>query len=84
MVTLFRFTKHNKDKMLILVHREMNVLYIWLDSSIYMYSLQSYGESPITSGPPLIFYVLFIVHKTSFGNMILKVILYLYEIKKPL
>ena len=30
---VFRFTKHNKDKMLILVHRKMNVLYVWLVSS---------------------------------------------------
>ena len=54
MATLFWFTKHNKDKMLILVHREMNVLYVWLVSSKYMYRLQSYGKSPITSGSPLV------------------------------
>ena len=40
--------------MLILVHRDMNVLYVWLDSSKYMYRLQSYGKKPITSGSPLV------------------------------
>ena len=52
MVTLFSFTKHNKDKMLILAHRKMNVLYVWLVSSKYMYRLQSCGYIPITSGSP--------------------------------
>ena len=56
MVTLFWFTKHNKEKMLVLVHRYMNVLYVWLVSSKYLYRLQSYGKSPITSGSPLIVY----------------------------
>ena len=46
--------------MLILVHRDMNVLYVWLVSSKYMYRLQSYGKSPITSGSPLVnVYILF-------------------------
>ena len=56
MVTLFWFTKHNKDqmKMLILVHRDKNVLYVWLVSSKCKYMLQSYGKSPITSGSPLV------------------------------
>ena len=40
--------------MLILVHRKMNVLYVWLVSSKYTYRLQSYGKSPITSGSPLV------------------------------
>ena len=54
MVTLFGFTKHNKDKMLILAHRKINVLYLWLVSLKYIYRLQSYGQSPITSGSPLV------------------------------
>ena len=40
--------------MLILVHRKMNVLYVWLVSSKYIHRLQSYGKSPITSGSPLV------------------------------
>ena len=55
MVTLFWYTKHNKDKMLILVHRTMNVLYVWLVSSKYIYRLMSLGKSPITSGSPLVY-----------------------------
>ena len=55
MVTLFRFTKHNKDKMLIPAHRKINVLYLWLVSLKYIYRLQSYGKSPITSGSPLVY-----------------------------
>ena len=54
MVTLFWFTIHNKDKMLKLVHRKMNVLYVCLVSSKYIYRLQSYGKSPITSGSPIV------------------------------
>ena len=41
--------------MLILVHRKMNVLYVWLVSSKYIHGLQSYGKSPITSGSPLVY-----------------------------
>ena len=33
----------------------MNILYVWLVSSKYMYRLQSYGKSPITSGSPLVY-----------------------------
>ena len=58
MVTVFWFTKHNKDKMLILLHREMNVIYVWLVSSKYVYRLQSNGKSPITSGSPLVHVIL--------------------------
>ena len=54
METLFWSTKHNTDQMLILMHWEINVLYVWLVSSKYMYRLQSYGKSPITSGSPLV------------------------------
>ena len=45
-------TKHNEDKMLMLMYRKMNVSYRWLVSSQYMYRLQSYGENPITSASP--------------------------------
>ena len=55
MVTLFWFTKHNKNKLLKLVQRKIIVLYVWLVSSKYIYRLQSYGKSPITSGSPLVF-----------------------------
>ena len=48
----------NKDKMLILLHRKMNVLYVWLVSPKYIYRLQSYGKSPITSGSPLVLMVM--------------------------
>ena len=44
----------SKDKMLILVHKKMNVLYVRLVSSKYIYRLKSYGKSPITSGSPLV------------------------------
>ena len=54
MVTLFLFTKRTKDKMLILMHRKINVLYVWLVSSKYMKKLKSYGKSPITAGSPLV------------------------------
>ena len=54
MVTLFWFNKHNKDKRLILGHRKMKVLYVWLVSSKFIYRLQSYGKSPFTSGSPLV------------------------------
>ena len=32
----------------------MNVLFVWLVSSKYMYRLQSYRKSPISSGSPLV------------------------------
>ena len=35
------FSKLGHNKMLILVHRKMNVLYVWLVSSKYIYRLQS-------------------------------------------
>ena len=54
MVTLFWFKNHNKDKMKILVYKKINDLYIWLVSSKYIYRLQNYWKSPITSGSPLV------------------------------
>ena len=44
MATLVLFTKRSKDKMLILMHRNINGLYVWLVSPKYMKRLKSYGE----------------------------------------
>ena len=48
--------------MLILAHRKINVLYLWLVSLKYINRLQSYGKSPITSGSPLV-YIYFLLHR---------------------
>ena len=63
MVTLFRFTNHNKDKILILPHRKINVFLLWLVSLKCISRLQSYGKSPITSGSPLVLLILCHLHK---------------------
>ena len=86
MVTLFRFTKHNKDKMLILAHRKINVLYLWLVSLKYIYRLQSYGKSPITSGSPLvsvkIFPILYVHVNILQNNQQIKALQAAYENRK--
>ena len=77
MVTLFMFTKRNKDKMLILAHRKINVLYLWLVSLKYIYRLQSYGQSPITLGLPL-------VGRLISGRVVLESSTIVWDVKKLL